>query len=68
MKTGDLILMAPAIAFAGGLAGVMQHKDHPGDVLFLSTSIALFAFGVAALGILAILVRDMRDNSEATSD
>ena len=62
MKAGDLILMAPAIAFAGGLTGLIQHKAHPGDVLFLGTSLTLFALGAAALGGLAILLRDMRNN------
>ena len=57
MKSSDLILMAPAIAFAGGLTGLIQHADHPGDVLFLLTSIILFAIGAVTFGGLFLLVR-----------
>ena len=59
MKTGDLILMAPAIAFAGGLTGLIQHADRPGDIAYLVTSIVLFLIGAAALGGLFLLVRNM---------
>nr|WP_321361260.1 hypothetical protein [uncultured Hyphomonas sp.] len=68
MKINDLILLAPAIAFAGGLTGLIQHADYPGDVLFLSTSIALFAIGVATFGGLFLLLRanlpDTPDNKD----
>ena len=57
MKSSDLILLAPAIAFAGGLTGLIQHASHPGDMLFLLTSIMLFVIGGAALGGLYLLVR-----------
>jgi len=57
MKTSDLILMAPAIAFAGGLMGLIQHAAYPGDVIYLITSIALFAIGSGTLGGLFLLVR-----------
>ena len=57
MKSSDLILLTPAIAFAGGLTGLIQHSNHPGDVLFLGTSIVLFAIGAAIFGGLFLLVR-----------
>ena len=58
MKAGDLILMAPAIAFAGGLTGLIQHAARPGDVVYLTTSVILFAVGTLALGGLLLLVRE----------
>lgn len=58
MKSSDLILLAPAIAFAGGLTGLIQHANHEGDVLFLVTSIVLFAIGAATFGGLFLLVRE----------
>ena len=57
MKSSDLILLAPAIAFAGGLTGLIQHSNYPGDVLFLATSIVLFAIGAVTFGGLFLLVR-----------
>ncbi len=57
MKSSDLILLAPAIAFAGGLTGLIQHTQYPGDVLFLLTSIFLFAIGAATFGGLFVLLR-----------
>jgi hypothetical protein len=57
MKSSDLILLAPAIAFAGGLTGLIQHSNYPGDVLFLATSIFLFAMGGRDVGGLFLLVR-----------
>ena len=44
-------------AGAGGLTGLIQHANYPGDVLFLITSIALFAIGAATFGGLFLLVR-----------
>nr|WP_321440254.1 hypothetical protein [uncultured Hyphomonas sp.] len=57
MKSSDLILLAPAIAFAGGLTGLIKHTSYPDDVLYLATSIFLFIVGVAAFGALLLLVR-----------
>ena len=59
MKYADLILMAPAIAFAGGLTGLIQHAERPGDMLYLITSIGLFAIGAGTLAGLGITVRNM---------
>jgi hypothetical protein len=56
MKSGDLILMAPAIAFAGGLTGLIQHAARPGDIAYLLTSIVLLGIGVATLCGLFLLV------------
>lgn len=57
MKASDLILMAPAIAFAGGLTGLMQHAAYPGDYIYLITSIVLFTIGVGSLAFLAWLIK-----------
>lgn len=57
MKSSDLILLAPAIAFAGGLTGLIQHSQYPGDVLFLLTSVFLFAMGAVIFGGLFVLLR-----------
>ena len=59
MKGTDLILMAPAIAFAGGLSGLIQYVAHPGAYIYLATSAALFVVGTAILGGLFLLIRDM---------
>lgn len=64
MKGGDLILMAPAIAFAGGLTGLIQYVAHPGDIVYLSTSIVLFTIGVCAFAGLFMLLRNMRDDED----
>ncbi|MCA8901301.1 MAG: hypothetical protein KDA53_08620 [Hyphomonas sp.] len=63
MKAGDLILMAPAIAFAGGLSGVMKHAAHPGSTLYLATSITLLLVGIGTFAGLLLLVRDMEKRS-----
>ncbi|HPE48941.1 MAG TPA: hypothetical protein PLR76_11110 [Hyphomonas sp.] len=57
MKGIDLIWLAPAIAFAGGLTGLMQHQAHPANPLYLGTSIALLLIGVLAFAGLFLLVR-----------
>ena len=64
MKSSDLILLAPAIAFAGGLTGLIQHSNHPGDVLFLATSIILFAMGAAIFGGLFLRLRSSLPEDE----
>jgi hypothetical protein len=65
MKSSDLILLAPAIAFAGGLTGLIQHTTYPDDILYLATSIILFAIGAAAFGGLFLLVRaSLRENED----
>jgi hypothetical protein len=64
MKSSDLILMAPAIAFAGGLMGLIQHAAYPGDAIYLITSIALFAIGGGTLGGLFLLVRKNLPNDQ----
>ncbi|MEZ5947083.1 MAG: hypothetical protein R3C13_01065 [Hyphomonas sp.] len=57
MKGIDLVYMAPAIAFSGGLAGLMQHAAQPGDTVYLGTSLALFLIGIAAFAGLLLLTR-----------
>ena len=64
MKSSDLILLAPAIAFAGGLTGLIKHTTFPNDVLYLATSIALFAIGAVAFGALLLLVRSSLNENE----
>jgi len=59
MKGADLILMAPAIAFAGGLTGLMQHAGRPGDTVYLATSLVLFLIGAAAFAGLFLVLRHM---------
>ena len=66
MKSSDLILLAPAIAFAGGLTGLIKHTTYPDDVLYLATSIVLFVIGAVAFGALLLLVRaSLNENEES---
>ena len=64
MKGTDLILMAPAIAFAGGLTGLIQHAARPGEIAYLATSIVLFIVGVVVLGRLFLAVRDIHEDAD----
>lgn len=62
MKAGDLILMIPAIAVAGGLTGLIQHAARPGEIVYLLTSLVLFAIGAGAFGGLFLALRRMHDD------
>ena len=64
MKTVDLLLMAPAIAFAGGLIGLIQHVAHPGDIGYLSTAVMLFAIGTVMLGGMCLIVLRLYDKEK----
>ena len=64
MRGSDLILMAPAIAFAGGLTGLIQYAAHPGDIVYLSTSVVLFVIGASTFAGLFVLLRDIRDDED----
>ena len=65
MKAGDLILMIPASAVAGGLTGLIQHAARPGEFIYLLTSIILFVIGAGAFGGLFLALRRMRDDERS---